>query len=150
MKRLTKRCKQALNDEMTKFKKFIEIALSEPKYHEKGNFSTQSTYDIYETNRLYPMADKLAEYEDLEENGLLLKLPCKAGDTVYIVSRQEVIPLKINGIYVNENSIAMYGVNEQHYGYGKVTLYSNKTPIEWFTTKEEAEDFLKSLENKRK
>lgn len=96
------------------------------------------------------LIDKLGAYEDAEENGLLLKLPCKAGDTVYIVSRQEVIPLKINGIYVNENSIAMYGVNEQHYGYGKVTLYSNKTPIEWFTTKEEAEDFLESLESKRK
>lgn len=29
--------------------------------------------------------DKLAEYEDLEEQGLLLKLPCKLGTTVYVV-----------------------------------------------------------------
>ena len=28
-------------------------------------------------------ADKLAEYEDAEEQGLLLRLPCKIGDTVY-------------------------------------------------------------------
>ena len=28
---------------------------------------------------------KLAEYEDLEEQGLLLKLPCKVGDTVYCI-----------------------------------------------------------------
>ena len=28
--------------------------------------------------------NKLAEYEDLEEQGLLLRLPCKVGDTVYI------------------------------------------------------------------
>lgn len=28
---------------------------------------------------------KLAEYEDAEEQGLLLRLPCKVGDTVYIV-----------------------------------------------------------------
>lgn len=27
--------------------------------------------------------DKLATYEDLEEQGLLLKPPCKVGDTVY-------------------------------------------------------------------
>lgn len=86
MERLTKRCKQALNDKMTKFKKFIEIALSEPKYHEKGNFSTQSTYDIYETNKLYPMASKLADYEDAEEQGLLLRLPCKVGTTVYFIT----------------------------------------------------------------
>lgn len=29
--------------------------------------------------------DKLCEYEELEEQGLLLKLPCKVGDTVYSV-----------------------------------------------------------------
>lgn len=27
--------------------------------------------------------DKLAEYEDLEEQGRLIKLPCKVGDTLY-------------------------------------------------------------------
>lgn len=27
--------------------------------------------------------EKLAEYEDLEEQGMLLRLPCKVGDTVY-------------------------------------------------------------------
>ena len=31
------------------------------------------------------ICDKLAEYEDLEEQGLLLKLPCKVGDTVYVL-----------------------------------------------------------------
>ena len=29
------------------------------------------------------ICNKLAEYEDLEEQGLLLKLPCNVGDTVY-------------------------------------------------------------------
>lgn len=36
---------------------------------------------------LWAMADLrewLKEYEDLEEQGLLLKLPCKVGDTVYV------------------------------------------------------------------
>ena len=28
--------------------------------------------------------DKLAEYEDLEEQSRLIKLPCKVGDTVYV------------------------------------------------------------------
>ena len=32
--------------------------------------------------------DKLAEYEDLDEQGKLLKLPCKLGDTVYRAFRQ--------------------------------------------------------------
>lgn len=30
--------------------------------------------------------DRLAEYEDLEEQGLLVRLPCKVGDTVYWVT----------------------------------------------------------------
>lgn len=30
--------------------------------------------------------DKLAEYEDLEEQGKLLKLPCVVGDTVYTLN----------------------------------------------------------------
>lgn len=38
-------------------------------------------------NEIY---EKLAGYEDLEEQGLLLKLPCKIGDTVYRVSRHGV------------------------------------------------------------
>lgn len=29
------------------------------------------------------MTEKLARYEDLEEQGLLVRLPCKVGDTVY-------------------------------------------------------------------
>lgn len=29
------------------------------------------------------LAEKLCEYEDLEEQGRLVKLPCKVGDTVY-------------------------------------------------------------------
>lgn len=32
--------------------------------------------------------EKLREYEDLEEQGLLLKLPCKVGDEVWRISTQ--------------------------------------------------------------
>ena len=32
---------------------------------------------------LYPAIEKLATYEDLEEQGLLVRLPCKVGDIVY-------------------------------------------------------------------
>lgn len=31
------------------------------------------------------MIDKLAEYEGLEEQGRLVKLPCKVGDSIYSV-----------------------------------------------------------------
>ena len=41
---------------------------------------------------------KLKEYEDLEEQGRLIKLPCKAGDVVYrinIGAMKPVIPLRV-------------------------------------------------------
>lgn len=41
---------------------------------------------------------KLADYEDLEEQGRLLKLPCKVGDVVYrinIGAMEPVIPLRV-------------------------------------------------------
>lgn len=34
----------------------------------------------------YCAMEKLADYEDAEEQGLLLRLPCKVGDTIYEVS----------------------------------------------------------------
>ena len=38
---------------------------------------------------------KLKEYEDLEEQGLLLRLPCKVGDTVYSISNDgKIYPVK--------------------------------------------------------
>ena len=38
----------------------------------------------YEENTI-----RLAEYEDLEEQGLLLRFPCKVGDTVYTIYSDE-------------------------------------------------------------
>lgn len=32
------------------------------------------------------VCERLAEYEELEEQGRLLRLPCKVGDTVYVVT----------------------------------------------------------------
>lgn len=37
------------------------------------------------------MVKKLADYEDLEEQGRLVKLPCKVGDTVYHVAQGRIV-----------------------------------------------------------
>ena len=39
-----------------------------------------TVYSCYSTRKII---ERLAEYEDLEEQGLLLRLPCKVGDTVW-------------------------------------------------------------------
>ena len=46
------------------------------------------------------LAEKLAEYEDLEEQDRLTKLPCKVGDTVYGISMGKFINLTVNEISI--------------------------------------------------
>lgn len=46
------------------------------------------------------MVKKLADYEDLEEQEKLVKLPCKVGDTVYGISMGKLISLTVNEISI--------------------------------------------------
>ena len=93
--------------------------------------------------------DKLAEYEDLEEQGLLLKLPCKIGDTVYQLINSHIYEYKVIGICFDifQNKW-MYEVAYQ------IGLEWFKTMCDFdafgksktvFLTKEEAEKKLKEL-----
>lgn len=45
--------------------------------------SGEGCFDDQDENYFGPAIDKLAEYENLEEAGKLVILPCKIGDTVY-------------------------------------------------------------------
>lgn len=56
--------------------------------------------------------EKLAEYEDLEEQGLLLLLPCKVGSTVYAICTCEAVGTVLDG--------TLYGSNG---GFGTATGY---------------------------
>lgn len=50
---------------------------------------------------------KLAAYEDAEEQGLLLRLPCKVGDTVYVDS--VILPIEDMECYEDiDNKIPLY------------------------------------------
>lgn len=53
-------------------------------------------------------AIKLAEYEDLEEQGKLIKLPCKVGDTVYGINTDRNIVSALKIISVKIYSYAIY------------------------------------------
>ena len=44
---------------------------------------------------------KLCDYEDLEEHGLLVRLPCKVGDTVYVPTRNFISELRITMSSIN-------------------------------------------------
>ncbi|WP_462360874.1 hypothetical protein [Paraprevotella clara] len=76
---------------------------------------------------LKPFADKiltkLAVYEDLEEQGLLVRLPCKVGDTVYRVNagaKQPIIPMTVSEIhflcYKNERAVRFDAIGKEDMG----------------------------------
>lgn len=96
---------------------------------------------------------KLGEYEDLEEQGLLLRLPCKVGDIVYVndilgcgeVERYKVIRVDYHstlGTGRNEFYIeALLCTNPDK----SIAFYDKQFGKTIFLTKSEAEARLKEL-----
>lgn len=106
----------------------------------------------FEGEREYRVLDKLATYEDLEEQGLLVRLPCKVGDTVYVPTRNFISELRITLVSVDTNDMAMYfswllnsGIYPNLDGFSGYDL--GKTV---FLTREEAEKKLEELKNSKK
>lgn len=101
---------------------------------------------------LIDSANKLAEYEDLEEQSLLLRLPCKVGDTVYIITQVFNGKEVIGGI--GRRKIDSIGGNALNpiYVISKEPYESRFCPSEFgvrvFKTKEEAEAKLREMEEK--
>ena len=92
-------------------------------------------------------ARKLCDYEDLEEQGLLVRLPCKVGDTVYVPTRALVSEFKITTIFCDIQGTYFYwlfycGIYERKNGFSKRDI--GKTV---FLTREEAEKKLEEMKN---
>jgi len=50
----------------------------------KTDFGVGTLADLIVKDRFIKILEKLYEYEELEEQGLLIKLPCAIGDDLYI------------------------------------------------------------------
>lgn len=66
-------------------------------------YNTPSGDPVKWENNRHKVLQKLAEYEDLEEQGKLLKLPCAVGDTVYVLAECENIPTQLDGTLYGKN-----------------------------------------------
>lgn len=107
---------------------------------------------------LWAMADlreKLKEYEDLEEQGLLLKLPCKVGDILYvngILGVGEAEEYKVIRVDYHSN-LATKAEAEEFYieallvndPRNSIGFYDKEIGKTVFLTKAEAEEKLKEL-----
>lgn len=57
---------------------------------------------------IYEACKKLAEYEKLEEQGLLIKLPCKIGDTVFIIVGKDISKQTIREMTISDNGLIVF------------------------------------------
>ena len=94
----------------------------------------------YGKANLQSLINKLAAYEDAEEQGLLLRLPCKVGDTVYKVDRVSN-KIKQHKVVKFEVGRAVDQVDFENFDYCFLHHFGKTV----FLTKSEAEAKLKEM-----
>ena len=124
--------------------------------------------DSSESN-LTEILEKLGKYEDAEEQGLLLRLPCEVGDAVYLIDKDENNRLqvyegkwrRVSLVQTSKNSSfelcgeISYDIHDCFYNDGRtmeqgmyVGQESTRIGKVVFLTREEAEAKLKEMEKK--
>ena len=95
----------------------------------------------------FNILEKLAHYEDLEEQGLLLRTPCKLGDKFYRVNwNNEVEEYKVSCL--TQKADGSFKIRVTRLRHGSVhDIIPKEIGETYFLTKEEAEAKLKELEN---
>lgn len=86
---------------------------------------------------------KLADYEDLEEQGLLVRLPCKVGDDLYCIVNGEVKKLKVHSFGVQDFEIT--GIEFKYVDGFKIVRFVGEVGKTVFSTREEAEKKLEEM-----
>lgn len=119
------------------------------KTYSDGSFGVADNLPCGENSYTFKdlLIKKLGDYEDLEEQGRLLKLPCKVGDTVYAIGFNNNKPIiyesVVLSILITEKEIAFnvkvdeFEINSQL----KQSMFDKTV----FLTKSEAEAKLKEL-----
>lgn len=116
-------------------------------------------YDMQETNEelaqctLLTNEDvlKYRQWKEAEEQGLLLRLPCKVGDEVFVLdNRHKIIhPFEVKNIHLNKyelNFRISYIGTEPCLQYWEIGCCNSKLGETVFLTKEEAEEALARME----
>lgn len=91
--------------------------------------------------------DKLTTYEDLEEKGLLLKLPFKIGDKVYEIQWDEeeswIEEYTITNFYFGKGGVQRIFAT---HGTKSINFRPKRIGINYFRTREEAEKAMENME----
>nr|DAJ33331.1 MAG TPA: hypothetical protein [Herelleviridae sp.] len=91
------------------------------------------------------MINRLAELEDLEEQGLLVRLPCKVEDSLYCIVNGEIKKLKVHSF-----GVPAFGITDIEFKYVdgfKIVRFVGEVGKTVFLTREEAEKKLEEMKN---
>lgn len=115
-------------------------------------YNTPSGDPVKWENNRHKVLQKLAEYEDLGEQGKMLILPCAVGDILYEPrpERGIITEYTVTGFsYCGNTIFAHWRLNSGIYNHlDGVTV--NNIGMSVFTTREEAETVLKELYTSKK
>lgn len=103
-----------------------------------GVYATPSGEPVKWENNRHNVLQKLADYEDLEEQGRLIKLPCKVGDTVYVIVGKNISAQKIQRATIDSEMKIEFCTKRRGF-----TLFDIGKTV--FLVKSEAEAKLKEL-----
>ena len=96
--------------------------------------------------------DKLAKYETAEDEGRLVALPCKVGDTVWMVHQRltstvnnVISKMTVTELRGNRLNPIWFVIDGE---YGRTSFHPSEIGKTVFLTREEAEKALKEMEGK--
>ncbi len=93
------------------------------------------------------MAKEIRAWRNAEEQGLLVRLPCKVGDILFRINkgaRNPIIKMKVSQITMISK---LYNIKAIQEDYGEVFFSDDVIGIKVFTTSEEAEKKLEEMGN---
>lgn len=108
-------------------KTMINELKREAEKHRNDRLFTGQTNITALCNDVIHKLEKLVEYEDAEEDGLLVRLPCKIGQQVYVIREGW------NG----------YNIDKKKFTYGMIGKFGKTV----FLTQETAKERLKEFRN---
>ena len=102
-------------------------------------------YFLKDKKMVFEPLNKLGEYEDAEEQGLLLRLPCKVGDVVYQITRDFISEFKIKTFVCDGKSFFFHWQCIKGIYVNVIGFHSSRIGKDVFLTKEEAEQALAKM-----
>lgn len=96
-----------------------------------------------EHEQLVKWLEELKSYKDLEEQGLLVRLPCKVGDDLYCIVNGEVKKLKVHSFGVPDFEIT--DIEFKYVDGFKIVRFVGEVGKTVFLTREEAKKKLEEM-----